>query len=112
MLVALLHFVPDSDDPRRIVARLVDAMPAGSYVVLSHATFDPLDAATVARLNAANQDTDPPFCPRGRGEIAGFLDGLELVEPGIVSVSDWHAGPGPRPGPAEAAGYAAVARKP
>jgi hypothetical protein len=45
-------------------------------------------------------------------EVAPFFDGLELLEPGIVSVSDWRPGPGPRPTPAESTGYGAVARKP
>jgi hypothetical protein len=113
MLVAILHFVPDRDRPYAIVRQLVDALPPGSYVVLSHATFDSLDAETVARLNAVNEGSNPPFCPRSREEVARFFDGLELLEPGIVSVADWRAQdePRPRPAPAEVAWYGAVARK-
>ncbi|RZU53256.1 S-adenosyl methyltransferase [Krasilnikovia cinnamomea] len=85
----------------------------GSYVVLSHATFDPLDEDTVARLNAVNTDSGPPFCPRRFDEVARF-SGLHLLEPGIVSVADWRADdePQPRPAPAEVAWYGAVGRKP
>ena len=112
MLVAILHFIPDDADPYAIVSRLVSALPAGSYLVLSHATFDPLPTETVAALNAVNTGSVPPFVPRTREQVARFLDGLELLEPGIVSVADWRAEnePGPRPTPAEVAWYGAVAR--
>jgi hypothetical protein len=114
MLVAILHFVPDSDDPFGIVSKLIDALPPGSYLVLSHATFDPLDPGTVARLNAVNAGSVPPFCPRSKDEVARFFSGLELLDPGIVSVADWRAQhePQPRPAPAEIAWYGGVARKP
>jgi hypothetical protein len=111
LLVALLHFVEDHEDPHGIVSRLVDALPAGSYLVLSHATFDPLDPETIAAMNAINEGIKPRFSPRPYAAVARFFDGLELLEPGIVSVSDWRPGPGPRPSPAEATGYGAVALK-
>jgi len=111
MLVAILHFIPDGEDPYAIVERLVGALPAGSYLVLSHATFDPLPPETVAALNATNQNSSPPFVPRPRAQVARFFEGLELVEPGIVSVADWRAEdePTPRPAPADVAWYGAVA---
>jgi hypothetical protein len=112
LLVALLHFISDEDDPYAIVRRLVDELPPGSYLVLSHATFDPLDPDTIAAMNKINEGIKPKFCPRPLSEVAPFFDGLELLEPGIVSVSDWRPGPGPRPTPAESTGYGAVARKP
>jgi hypothetical protein len=110
LLVAILHFIEDDDDPYAIVRQLVGALPAGSYLVLSHATFDPLDAETIAAMNAVNEGIKPRFCPRTRSEFSRFFDGLDLLEPGIVSVSDWRPGSGPRPTPAEATGYGAVAR--
>jgi hypothetical protein len=114
MLVAILHFIPDDTDPYAIVSRLVGALPAGSYLVLSHATFDPLPPEIVTALNAVNTGSVPPFVPRTREQVARFLDGLELLEPGIVSVADWRAEnePAPRPTPAEVAWYGAVARTP
>ena len=110
LLVAILHFVEDSDDPYGIVKQLLAALPAGSYLVLSHATFDPLDPETIAAMNAVNEGITPRFCPRALAEVSRFFDGLDLLEPGIVSVSDWRPEPGPRPTPAEATGYGAVAR--
>ncbi len=110
LLVAILHFVEDADDPWGIVSRLVSALPPGSYLVLSHATFDPLDPETIAAMDAVNAGITPRFCPRALGEVSRFFDGLDLLEPGVVSVSDWRPEPGPRPSPAEATGYGAVAR--
>ena len=111
LLVAVLHFVEESEDPYAIVKELVGALPAGSYLVLSHATFDPLDPETIAAMNAVNEGIKPRFSPRTLAEVSRFFDGLDLLEPGIVSVSDWRAEPGPRPTPAEATGYGAVARR-
>ncbi|MEU8236170.1 SAM-dependent methyltransferase [Actinoplanes sp. NPDC048967] len=110
LLVAVLHFVEDAEDPYGIVRRLVDELPAGSYLVLSHATFDPLDPETIAAMNAVNEGIKPRFSPRTLAEVSRFFEGLDLLEPGIVSVSDWRPeGDGPRPSPAEATGYGAVA---
>jgi S-adenosyl methyltransferase len=114
MLLAILHFLPDGADPYAIVGRLVDALPAGSYLVLSHSTFDPLDARTAERLAAVGASSVPPFNARTEDQVARFFTGLELLEPGIVSVADWRAEhePGPRPTAADVAWYGAVARKP
>lgn len=111
-LVAILHFVEDHEDPYGIVNRLVADLPSGSYLVLSHATFDPLDPETIAAMDAVNAGNIPRFSPRSLEKVTPFFDGLELLEPGIVSVSDWRPAPGPRPTAAEATGYGAVARKP
>ncbi len=110
LLVAVLHFVEDNEDPYAIVRQLVSALPAGSYLVLSHATFDPLDPETIAAMNAVNQGNKPAFSPRSLDEVSRFFDGLALLEPGIVSVADWRPEPGPRPTPAQTTGYGAVAR--
>jgi hypothetical protein len=110
LLVAVLHFIEDGEDPYAIVRQLVGALPAGSYLVLSHATFDPLDPETIAAMNAVNEGIKPTFSPRSLAEVSRFFDGLEPLDPGIVSVSDWRPEPGPRPTPAEATGYGAVAR--
>jgi hypothetical protein len=110
LLVALLHFVEDHEDPYAVVGKLVAALPAGSYLVLSHATFDPLDPETIAAMDAVNKGNKPVFTPRPLPAVSRFFDGLELLEPGIVPVCDWRPVPGPRPTAAEVTGYGAVAR--
>ena len=109
MLAVILHFIPDEDDPYGIVARLVSALPKGSYLVMSHATNDFLTPEEVADIVAGRYG---PFFARSEAEFARFFEGLELVPPGIVSVAEWRADdePQPRPTAAEAYTYCAVAR--
>jgi hypothetical protein len=111
MLVAILHFIPDEADPYGIVARLVGGMPAGSYLVMSHATGDFWTPEARADIASGRYGS---LCPRTRDEFARFFDGLELVSPGIVSIAEWQAGnePQPRPTAAESYAYGAVARIP
>jgi hypothetical protein len=114
MLVAILHFILDADDPYGIVARLVDAMPSGSYMVVTHVTNDLMPPEVFARIDAANAAGGIPFRFRTRDEFARFFDGLELVRPGIQSISEWRAEDEvkPRPSAADTATYGAVARIP
>jgi hypothetical protein len=114
MLVAVLHFVKDDDDPYGNVARLVSAMPSGSYLTISHATSDHMPPETSAAVGGADARTRVPFQFRSREQFARFLDRLELVPPGIVSVAEWRAESevDPRPSAAETAVYGAVARIP
>jgi hypothetical protein len=112
MLVAVMHFILDQDDPYAIVARLVEALPPGSYLVVAQATYDPLPPDTVAALEAANARGNPKSRPRSRAEFARFFDGHDIVPPGIVSVAEWRADDEsqPRPSFVDISGYAAVAR--
>jgi hypothetical protein len=88
MLVAILHMLPDADQPTAITHRLVNALPQGSYVVLSHLTADFLPElnTSVTRLSERTREA---FVSRSRDELAPFLDGLDLVEPGIVQIDEW-----------------------
>jgi hypothetical protein len=114
MLVAVMHFILDDDDPYGIVRRLVEALPPGSYLVVAQATYDPLPPDTVAALEAANARGNPKSRPRSRAEFARFFEGLDILPPGIVSVAEWRADdePQPRPSFVDISGYAAVARIP
>jgi hypothetical protein len=88
LLVAVLHFFPDDTGPERLVASLRDALPAGSYLVLTHATGDGqgrdvADAAEVYRRTTA------PFQLRDRDQVARFFTGTDLVGPGVVLLPGW-----------------------
>ena len=111
LLVAILHFVGPQDDAHRIVARLADALPSGSHVVISHATADFADPALVAASNTPR----PPagMYTRSKPELAALLAGLTLVEPGIVGTVDWRSENESQPRPTAQAGglYGAVAYK-
>ncbi|MFK4599566.1 SAM-dependent methyltransferase [Streptomyces pristinaespiralis] len=88
-LVALTHFLGDEDRPYDLVARLVDALPSGSYLVLSQLTadFDPVAVGRGVAMYAAGGVT---LAPRTKDEIARFFDGLDTVDPGLVQLTDWH----------------------
>jgi hypothetical protein len=90
MALMVLQYVPDSDAPHQIVSRLMDAMPPGSYLAVSDTTRD-IDTDRVAnatsRLNTRMGPTRMTL--RSREEIAGFFDGLDLVDPGLVPLPQW-----------------------
>jgi hypothetical protein len=107
-----MHFITDAEDPARILAVFRDALPAGSYLALSHATADFRPAA--ARDAAAVYDhATSPVTLRTRAQVAAFFDGWDLIEPGLVQVPLWRPD-GRRPRPREldrAWVYGGVARK-
>jgi hypothetical protein len=89
MLIALLHFFRDSDDPYRLVARLVDSMPSGSYLAMSHMTAD-LEPERMGPLAESPGDqAQYVFVLRDKARVARFFDGLELVRGDIVPLADW-----------------------
>ncbi|MFC3992648.1 SAM-dependent methyltransferase [Actinoplanes siamensis] len=98
LLVAVLHFIRDDEDPKGIVAALIEALPPGSWVVVSHSTFDYVPVKMLPKLQMPNRDGR--FRARSRDELAALLSGLDLVEPGIQSVSQWWAEEAPQPRPA------------
>ena len=97
MLVAVLHFVRDDEDPAGIVRKLVGALPSGSYVVATHATWEYQSAEAIAELTANNKDGR--FAARTGEQLAALLKGLDFVEPGLVSVSRWRSDTAPQPRP-------------
>jgi hypothetical protein len=112
MLLGILGHVTDDDEARSIVKRLLGALPSGSYL----AVYDGTDTnpAGVEAQERYNRSGAVPYRLRSPEQVTGFFDGLELVEPGVVSVSRW------RPDPADAAGgppaavdaFGGVGRKP
>ncbi len=109
-MLAILHLIPDEDDPYGIVATLMAAVPPGSYLALSHPAGDirPAAVAEMARrVNARIGSTRGTM--RGQAEVARFFADLELVEPGLVQPSQWH----PADRASEEIGvWCGVARKP
>jgi len=89
MLMAVLQHLDDEDAPYQIVGTLVDALPPGSYLALSHPAKD-IDAEAMARMAASlNKMMAEKVTFRDRSSVARFFDGLELVEPGMVQASKW-----------------------
>jgi hypothetical protein len=112
MLLAVLHFVPDEDDPYKITARLMDALPAGSFLALSHATGDIQSGRVAAGAERYNQRSAVAITPRTRAQVTRFFDGLQIVDPGVVPLGQWHPGPAQQFDSPGLPTYCAVGRKP
>jgi hypothetical protein len=113
LMVAVLHFVPDSARPREAVARYVSALAPGSYLVLSHGAENP-KLAGVDEVDRLYRTSANPGVRRTEEEITAFFDGMELVPPGLVWTPQWHPDSPDEVGddPESSLVMAGVARKP
>jgi len=109
-LLGVVHHIPDSDAAHAIVQRLLDAVPSGSYLVISHTTSTVTGAAMEEAVRLWNEAGSVPIVIRSPKELAGFFERLELVEPGVVSTTRWRPDPGTDRD--EVDEYCAVGRKP
>jgi SAM-dependent methyltransferase len=101
MLVAVLHFVEDHEDPWAVVNCYKDLMAPGSYLVISHVTADHLSGDAARQAQAVYAGASAPGSARTREQVAGFFAGLDMVPPGLVNVSGWRPDViGAPPGPA------------
>lgn len=92
LLVAILHVIPDSDDPYGIVTELHRATAAGSHLVIAHGTADGAEEES-RKLETLSRSTDTPMTMRSRSDVARFFTGWDPVDPGVVWAPEWH----PRP---------------
>ena len=115
ILSDLLNFIGESGMPGEIVTTLMDAVPPGSYLLVVHPAND-LDPSLLAAAQRWNQISPTPITLRSRAEVTAWTDGLELIEPGVVQVTQWRpdALPADEPAPPERVMplYGFVARKP
>jgi SAM-dependent methyltransferase len=115
LIVAVLHFIHDEDEPERIISTLVGALPPGSYVVASHGTSEYMVGdQTGDNVTGAYQHGGVALADRDSRQFADLVfSGLELVPPGVVITTDWRPeGDSVRPAPWETSNNAGVARKP
>jgi SAM-dependent methyltransferase len=89
MLIAILHCIPDEDDPRRIVTELLDAVPSGSFLALTHPARDQVSVAVKAE-QSLTRSMRQQVTFRTRDEVAALVTGLDVVEPGVVPIQQWH----------------------
>jgi hypothetical protein len=112
MLLIILHLISDADDPYDLVATLLRALPAGSYVVLAHPASDIRAAQMAEMTKRVNQRmSGPKATMRDRAAVTRFFDGLELLEPGVVQPQQWRPEPGVL-SPPQVTAWCGVARKP
>jgi len=110
MLLGIMGQVPDSDDPRAIIKRLMNPMPSGSYLALSDGvnTSETFTEA-VRHYNESSANT---YHPRSPEQLTGFFDGLEVVEPGVVPLTTWRPEANPFPEAGDVPGMCGLGRKP
>ncbi|MEU2714274.1 SAM-dependent methyltransferase [Streptomyces sp. NPDC007205] len=110
VLSNILGHVADHDQARSIATRLMDALPSGSYLSVNDGSRG-IDPVFEQAQDAYNNSGAVPYNLRTVDEISAFFDGLELIEPGVVSVTQWRPEPGP-PAPEVIAEHGGLARKP
>ncbi|MER5886764.1 SAM-dependent methyltransferase [Streptomyces sp. NPDC001941] len=114
LLVAVLHFLEDEDEPQRAVAELRDALAPGSLVVVTHASYEgiPLPEEQAGGAVGVYRNIRNPLVMRTREEIARFFEGYDMVEPGLVSMPLWRPDtPAEQEDPYAFSGFAGVGRK-
>ena len=112
MLSGIMEHIMDTNEAYAIVDRLVDALPAGSYLALCDPTTEVRPEVMREAVREWNKSATPPVKARSRQELLRFFDGLELLEPGVVSASLWRPGPSMIGTPVEVFNFGGVGRKP
>jgi SAM-dependent methyltransferase len=113
LLVAILHFVEDTDDPYQAVAQLRDALAPGSLLILTHASHEgiPLPEERSESVADVYNDIRNPLIMRSRDRIARFFEGYDMVEPGLVPLASWRSRTAPEDeDPYAFSGFAGVGR--
>jgi hypothetical protein len=113
MLVGILHTIRNEDDPCKIVATLLRAVPSNSYLVISHLASDIRAEEMAEVFKLFNQTMRAPYVLRSHAEVSRFFDGLEMLDPGVVPLNQWRPPETDTSTPDEAdiPAYGAVARK-
>jgi O-methyltransferase involved in polyketide biosynthesis len=112
MLLGVLIYVSDNAEAYRIVTQLMDVLPSGSYLVIAHSTSEVRGEATEELVRTRNKFVEPPMTLRSAQQITRFFDGLELIEPGVVSCPRWRPDPTDIGHPTDVDEFCALARKP
>jgi hypothetical protein len=94
MLLGVLNFVGDDDEAVGIVRRLMEAVPSSSYLAVAHPTTEIRPDESRAAAAQWNETATPPITLRGKAQLLRFFEGLELVDPGVVTCTKWRPDPG------------------
>ena len=112
LFVAVLHFVTDEQDPWGLVSTMTEPLVPGSYLALSHAFPDGPPADVVADVQERYKNASAPVMSRDRAAITRFFDGFELVDPGVVHLTEWRSDETECARPGGGGMLAGVGRKP
>jgi hypothetical protein len=112
MLLGILQGIPDREEPAAIIARLLDAVPSGSYLAITQIASDVAADEVAEGVQRYNEQATVPVAARTLAETCRFFPGLELVEPGIVQAHRWRPGTGDLGSGRNLAIYGGIGRKP
>ena len=107
-----MHLISDDEDPYGLAAQLMAATAPGSYLVITQPASDVHADAAAEGARRYNERVATKQTRRSRAEVARFVEGLEVVEPGVVQMHRWRPEPGANVDDYEVSGWAVVARKP
>jgi O-methyltransferase involved in polyketide biosynthesis len=111
-MLGILPFIADDEAARGIIARLLAAVPPGSYLAVTHSTSEVSGERVIEAVRQWNEVAPTPYTLRDPAQIAAFFEGLELVEPGLVPCPRWRPDPGAADGARDMDEYCALGRVP
>jgi len=112
MLLGVLNFVGDDEEALGAVQRLMAAVPAGSYLAIAHPTTEIRPEESAAAARQWNETATPPITLRSKAQLLRFFEGLDLVEPGVVTCTKWRPEPGDPTAGTDVYQFCGLARKP
>ena len=112
MMLGILHYIPDADDPAGIVGKIVGALPSGSWLAIAHPASDVATDQVASMTARFNRQVSTGATLRTRAEISAFFTGTELLPPGVVQYHQWQPGETATQTGSEIAAYCGLGRKP
>jgi hypothetical protein len=112
MLLGVLNFIGDDDEAQAIVRRLVAAVPAGSYLAIAHPTTEIRPEESAAAAKQWNETATPPITLRSKAGLLRYFEGLDLLEPGVVTCTKWRPDPDDPAAGTDVYQFCGLARKP
>jgi O-methyltransferase involved in polyketide biosynthesis len=112
MLLGVLNFIGDDDEAAGVVRRLAAAVPSGSYVAVAHPTLEIKPEESAAAAKQWNKTATPPITLRYKAEMLRWFEGLDLIEPGVVTCTKWRPEPDDPTADTDVYQFCGVARKP
>jgi hypothetical protein len=112
MLLGVLNFIGDDDEAARVVRELVAAVPSGSYLAIAHPTAEIRPEESAAAAAQWNETATPPITLRSKAALESWFDGLDLLEPGVVTCTKWRPVPGDPTAGTDVYQFCGLARKP
>jgi DNA-binding HxlR family transcriptional regulator len=113
VLLGVLHFIPDEDDPWGVVTRLLEGLTGDAYLVIAHGANDLNPAEVSESARRYNERSPIPYEPRSRSEVVRFFSGVQMLSPGLVSLGSWWPDrPGDDTPDSDMAGYVGIGWRP